>query len=599
MSSGTTEKEKEALKGGEFLLKQTSCADIFTPEDFTDEHRQIAETCEKFVLDEVVPRMDLVESMDLDTVKELMAKAGELGLLMIDAPEEFGGLALDKVTNMLASEKMSGAGSFTVVYSAHTGLGTLPLVYYGTKAQKEKYLEKIISGEWVGAYALTEPESGSDALAAKTTATLSQDGKHYILNGTKQFITNAGFAELITVFAKVDKEHFTAFLVERGYPGVSLGPEEKKMGIKGSSTRQVILDNAQVPVENLLGEVGKGHKIAFNILNMGRFKLGAATLGAAKQIIGVAAKYAAERKQFGKTIGSFGAIKEKLADMVSDAFMSEALVYRLAGMVDQRIATLDHSAEDYYVHYQKCIEEHAIECGVAKVFCSEALAAAVDQAVQIHGGYGFIAEYAVEKAYRDERINRIWEGTNEINRLLIPGLILRRSLKGELPLQSEAMKAFEGLMSPSMEEIDETRLYAKEKALIANLKTAFLIVAGAAAQKYMEKLGDEQEILMAAADMAIQTFALESAVLRAEKIHARSSDNKKKLLDAVVKAAAFSASEKHGSAARKAAFFAEEGDVQTMLLSGIRRNTRYDATGLLEAKRTLADTTLEQGKYIF
>ncbi|MDH4182846.1 MAG: acyl-CoA dehydrogenase family protein, partial [Nitrospinota bacterium] len=458
---------------------------------------------------------------------------------------------------------------------------------------------KLISGEWIGAYALTEPESGSDALAAKTTAVLSPDGKHYILNGTKQFITNAGFADLITVFAKVDKEHFTGFLVERGFPGVELGPEEKKMGIKGSSTRQVILNNAMIPVDCLLGEVGKGHKIAFNILNMGRFKLGAATLGASKLVITLAAKYAAERKQFGKAIGSFGAIQEKLANMVSDAFMSESLVYRLAGMVDARIATLDKGAADYYAQYQKCIEEHAIECGVAKVFCSEALADAVDEAVQVHGGYGFIAEYAVERAYRDERINRIWEGTNEINRLLIPGLILRRSLKGELPLQAQAMKAFEGLMSPTMEEIDESKLFAREKALVASMKQAFLIVAGAAAQKYMEKLADEQEILMASADMAIQIFALESAVLRAEKIYAAASDKKKKLLEAVVKASAFAASERHGSAARKAAYFAEEGDVLTMILSGIRRNTRYDATGLLAAKRALAQAALDSGKYVF
>jgi alkylation response protein AidB-like acyl-CoA dehydrogenase len=591
--------EKKLLKGGEFLVTQANCEDIFTPEDFTDEHKQIAETTERFVAGEVLPRMEKIEAMDLATVKELMAKAGDLGLLMIDAPEEFGGLALDKVTNMIASEKMAPAGSFTVVYSAHTGLGTLPLVYYGTPEQKGKYLAKIISGQWIGAYALTEPESGSDALAAKTSAILSPDGKHYILNGTKQFITNAGFSELITVFAKVDKEHFTGFLVERGFPGVTMGPEEKKMGYKGSSTRQIILENARVPAENLLGEIGKGHKIAFNILNMGRFKLAAAATGATKNVIAVAAKYASERKQFGKTIGSFGAIKEKIANMVVDTFMGESLVYRLAGMIDARIARLDKGAADYYAEYQKCIEEYAIECGIAKVFSTEAAAEAVDEAVQIHGGYGFIAEYDVERYYRDERINRIWEGTNEINRLLIPGLILRRSLKGELPVQAEAMKAFEGLMTPSMEEIDESKIFAREKALIANMKQAFLVVAGAAAQKYMEKLADEQEILLASADMAIHTFALESAVLRAERIYSASTDGKKKLLDAAVKAAAFAASERLGTAARRAAFFAEEGDVLTMLLSGIRRYAKYDATGLLAAKRTLADAALETGKYVF
>jgi len=587
------------IKGGEFLITDVSKDDVFTPEDFTDEHKQIAETTENFMLNELLPKMDEIEAKNFDVIKSAMKKCGDLGLLMIDTPEKFGGLQLDKVTSMLVAEKMSPAGSFSVTYAAHTGIGTLPLIYYGNDAQKQKYLEKIITGEWIAAYALTEPGSGSDAMKVDTTAKLSADGKHYILNGTKQFITNAGMASIFTVFAKIDKEHFTAFLVERGFEGVSIGPEEKKMGIHGSSTCQVILDNAKVPVENLLGEIGKGHKIAFNVLNVGRFKLGAAVTGASKYILGEGVKYANQRKQFGKTIGSFGAIKEKIADLTAEIYAAESLIYRFAGMIDKNISQLDRDAKDYYVDYQKAIEGYSSECGIAKVFCSDTLAHTVDEVVQIHGGYGFISEYVAERAYRDERINRIFEGTNEINRLLITGMILRKSVKGELPLQSEAMKAFESLMSPTFEEIDETLPFAREKALVKNLKTLFLILSAAAVQKFMEKLENEQEILMAASDIAIQIFALESAVLRAEKNYQKASENKKKHFDAAVKVFAFNATEEVAKSARKAAFFVEEGDTLNMILSGIRRFAKYDATGLLNAKRFLADSSLEVDKYIF
>ncbi|MDH5541753.1 MAG: acyl-CoA dehydrogenase family protein [Nitrospinota bacterium] len=587
------------IKGGEFLITDVSKDDVFTPEDFTDEHKQIAETTENFMLNELLPKMDEIEAKNFDVIKSAMKKCGDLGLLMIDTPEKFGGLQLDKVTSMLVAEKMSPAGSFSVTYAAHTGIGTLPLIYYGNDAQKQKYLEKIITGEWIAAYALTEPGSGSDAMKVDTTAKLSADGKHYILNGTKQFITNAGMASIFTVFAKIDKEHFTAFLVERGFEGVSIGPEEKKMGIHGSSTCQVILDNAKVPVENLLGEIGKGYKIAFNVLNVGRFKLGAAVTGASKYILGEGVKYANQRKQFGKTIGSFGAIKEKIADLTAEIYAAESLIYRFAGMIDKNISQLDRDAKDYYVDYQKAIEGYSSECGIAKVFCSDTLAHTVDEVVQIHGGYGFISEYVAERAYRDERINRIFEGTNEINRLLITGMILRKSVKGELPLQSEAMKAFESLMSPTFEEIDETLPFAREKALVKNLKTLFLILSAAAVQKFMEKLENEQEILMAASDIAIQIFALESAVLRAEKNYQKASENKKKHFDAAVKVFAFNATEEVAKSARKAAFFVEEGDTLNMILSGIRRFAKYDATGLLNAKRFLADSSLEVDKYIF
>ena len=587
------------FKGAEYLITEVTKDDIFTPEDFSDEQRQIGETTEQFVTKEVIPHKEEIENHNFGLVVELMRKCGELGLLMIDAPEEYGGLELDKATSMLAAEKIAPAGSFSVTYSAHTGIGTLPLVYYGTKEQKEKYLGKIISGEWIAAYCLTEPDSGSDALGAKATATLSADGKHYLLNGTKQFITNGSFANLYTVFAKIDQEHFTAFLVERGFEGVSAGAEEKKLGIKGSSTTQLILENAKVPVENILGEIGKGHKIAFNVLNVGRFKLGAGVTGAAKHALGEGIRYANLRKQFGVTIASFGAIKEKIADMTAEVFASEALVYRLAGLIDNKLATIAKDTPNYYDVYQKGIEEYAIECAIAKVFCSEVLADVVDEVVQIHGGYGFIQEYPAEGFYRDERINRIFEGTNEINRLLIPGIILTRAMKGEIPLQSEAMKAFESLMSPSFDELDEAVPFASEKALLANLKKAFLVLAGTGVQKFMTAIKDEQEILLTAADVAINIFAIESAVLRAEKILPALSEKKKEAVTAAVKVFTFNAAEKTATAARKAAYFIEEGDNLTMLLAGVRRFTKYDATGLLQAKRQLADAAIEAEKYIF
>lgn len=590
---------EKIVNGGEYLIVETPCEDVFTPEDFTDEQRQMGETTEQFVANEIVPHIEEIDKQNFDLVVEGMKKCGELGLLMMDAPEEYGGLELDKASTMLVSEKISFGGSFSVAYSAHSGIGTLPLVYYGTAEQKDKYLEKITSGEWCAAYCLTEPGSGSDALGAQATAVLSEDGKHYILNGTKQFITNGGFAELFTVFAKIDKEHFTAFLVEKSFEGLIVGAEEKKLGIKGSSTTQIILDNCKVPVENLLGEKGKGHKIAFNVLNIGRFKLGAGVTGASKMALAEGIKYANERKQFNTPISQFGAISQKVADLTAYIFASESLVYRLAGLLDDKIATIEKGIDNYYAEYLKGIEEYASECGISKVFCSEVLAKTVDEVVQIHGGYGFVADYPAERYYRDERINRIFEGTNEINRLLIPGMILRKAMKGELPLQAEAMKAFESLMTPSFEELDESILFVKEKALIKNLKTLFLILSGAGVQKFMDKLANEQEILMAAADIAIQIFALESTVLRAEKSFGKVSETKQELLNAAVKIFAFEATENAGRAARQGAFFIEEGDTLTMILSGIRRFAKYDATGLLAAKRTLAKAACEAEKYVF
>jgi len=590
---------EKLLKGGEYLIAESACTDVFTPEDFSDEQKQMGETTEQFIANEIAPHIEEIDKQNFDIVVNGMRKCGELGLLMMDTPEEYGGLDLDKASSMLVTEKVSFGGSFSVAFSAHTGIGTLPLVYYGTKAQKDKYLEKITTGEWIAAYCLTEPGSGSDALGAQASAVLSEDGKYYILNGTKQFITNGGFADLYTVFAKIDKEHFTAFLVERTFEGLVVGQEEKKLGIKGSSTTQIILDNCKVPVENLLGEKGKGHKIAFNVLNVGRFKLGAGVTGASKMALVTGIKYANERKQFNTPIAKFGAISEKIADLTASIYASESLVYRLAGLLDDKLETIDKGLPNYYEEYLKGIEEYAAECGVAKVFCSEVLARTVDEVLQIHGGYGFVAEYAAERYYRDERINRIFEGTNEINRLLIPGMILRKAMKGELPLQAEAMKAFESLMTPSFDEPDTSITFINEKILLKNLKTLFLILAGAGVQKYMDKLANEQEILMAAADIAIQIFALESAVLRAEKHLGDVSGKKQELLAAAVKIFAFEASETAATAARKGAFFIEEGDTLAMILSGVRRFTKYDATGLLAAKRTLAAAAIEEEKYIF
>jgi len=588
------------FKGAEYLISDATRDDVFTPEDFTEEQRQIAETADQFVRTEVAPQEPLLERHEPGVAAALMRKAGDAGLLMIDAPQAYGGLELDKATSMLAAEKMAGGGSFSVSYAAHTGIGTLPLVYYGTEAQKRRYLPKLISGEWSAAYCLTEPDAGSDAMGGKAVATLSPDGKHYLLDGTKQFITNGSFANLFTVFAKIDRKHFTAFLVERTYPGVIIGPEEKKLGIKGSSTTSVIFESAKVPVENVLGEIGKGHKIAFNVLNVGRFKLGAAVTGAAKLAFASGAAYANLRKQFGAPIGRFGAIREKLADQSAAIFAAESLVYRLAGLIDDRLGTIPPDAPGYYETYQQAIEEYAIECAIAKVFCSEVLAGVVDEVVQIHGGYGFTQEYPAERYYRDERINRIFEGTNEINRLLIPGTLLRRAAKGDLPLQREVMKAVDALMSPSLDEVDPAAPFAAERAALAGLKRAFLVVSGAAVQRFGDQIKDEQEVLLALADAAIQVFALESALLRAEKMSGSDQPAARRALAAdAVKVCALAAAEQVGTAARRAAFYAAEGDALAVLLGGIRRFTKYDATGLLAAKRHLAEAALAGERYPF
>ena len=586
---------QDIIKGGQYLIQAVDPDQVFIPEDFDDEQRQILETTREFVENEVLPHIEQIDQQDFDKVKELMAQAGELGLLMTDTPEEYGGLDLDKATSMIVAAEIARTGAFSVSFTAHTGIGTLPLVYYGTHEQKEQYLEKLVTGEWIAAYCLTEPGSGSDALTVDTTATL--DGDHYILNGTKQFITNGGIADLYTVFAKIDKEHFTAFLVERTAEGLTAGPEEKKLGIKGSSTTQIILDNVKVPKENLLGVIGKGHKIAFNILNIGRLKLGACVNGAAKEVTTHAVAYAQERKQFGVAISSFGAIQEKVADRMADLFASESFTFRLAGNIDQAMGQLDKGAEDYYQQAEKTLEEYSTECAAAKVFCSEMLAVTVDDMLQVYGGYGFLEEYPMARAYRDERINRIYEGTNEINRLLVPGTILKKALKGELPLQKLATQAFEGLMSPNFDELDLADPLAAEKQAVSNAKQIFLILSGAAVQKYMAKLKDEQEMLLAAADVAIEIYAMESAVLRASKALKTATESKKPLYLAMAKVALFGSMERLATAAKRGAYYIEDGDNLTLILSGVRRYTKYDASGLLAAKRLIAQATFDAGKY--
>ena len=586
------------LRGCEYLLAETDLAQLFTPEDFSDEHRQIAETTEQFVTNEVLPHIEEIDAQNFELTAELLRKCGELGLLMIDGPEEYGGLDLDKVTSMLVAEKIGAAGAFATTSMGHTGIGTLPLVYYGTPEQKERYLDKLMTAEMISAYCLSEPGAGSDALGVKTTATLSADGKYYILNGTKQFISNAAFADLFTVFAKVDKQHFTGFLIERGFPGVIIGPEEKKLGIKGSSTCQLILDNVRVPVENLLGEIGKGHKIAFNVLNVGRFKLGAGVTGAAKHAFAEGAKYANERKQFGTSIGGFGAIKEKLADMTAGIFASESVVYRLAGLLDDRLDGLDKGADDYYAKYQKGIEEYAAECAIAKVFCTEVQAFVVDEVLQIHGGYGFVNEYPAERFYRDARISRIYEGTNEINRILIPGIILGKGSKGELPLQA-AIKESLAALATSPADMAAEGPFAEERQLLKRLKPLALVILGIAVEKFQDRLQQEQEVLMTVADMAIQIFALESTVLRAEKAYAQASPGKKELYLAVAQVCAYKANEQVVCAAQKGAFYIAEDETLQKLRSAVQRFGQYDANGLLNSKRVLAAAASEAERYPF
>lgn len=584
-------------KGGAFLIEEVTADQLFTPEDFTDEHKMIAKTTEDYILGDVLPYIDEIEEHNFDHSVRLLKKAGELGLLGADVPEEYGGLGLDKISSALITEKFSRAGSFSLSYGAHVGIGTLPIVFFGTEEQKKKYLPSLATGEKFAAYALTEPGSGSDALGAKTTAVLNEAGTHYILNGEKQWITNSAFADVFIVYAKIDGEHFSAFIVEKDYEGVSTGPEEKKMGIKGSSTRTLILDQVQVPKENLLGEPGKGHVIAFNILNIGRYKLAVGTIGASKRVIELSASYANQRQQFKTPISKFSLIGEKIATMSARLYAMESSVYRTVGLFEDKMGTLSEEEQKDGRQVAKSIAEYAIECSLNKVFGSETLDYIVDEGVQIHGGYGFMQEYEVERAYRDSRINRIFEGTNEINRLIVPGTYLKKAMKGELPLFEKAKALQEELMMLMPEEPGDGVL-EQEKYLLRNAKKIALMIAGLAVQKYGKALDQEQEILVNIADIVSQVYAMEAAILRTEKaIQATGEDkNAQKILYTQIFAqVAFLEIESH---AKESLIAMESGDSLRMMMSALRKLTRFTPVNVIEKKRQAAKGVFEAEKYI-
>ncbi|MBS4208500.1 acyl-CoA dehydrogenase family protein [Bacillus sp. FJAT-50079] len=586
---------KKLIKGGSFLIEDITAEQMFTPEDYTDEHKMIAKTTEDFVINEVMPQIEHIENHEFDRSVKLLKQAGELGLLGAEVPEEYGGLGLDKISGSLISEKLAQAGGFSISHGAHVGIGSLPIVLFGNEEQKKKYLPKLATGEWLAAYALTEPGSGSDALGAKTTAILNEAGTHYLLNGEKQWITNSAFADVFIVYAKIDGEQFSAFIVERNYSGVSTGPEEKKMGIKGSSTRTLLLDNAQVPVENLLGEAGKGHRIAFNILNIGRYKLGVGAIGGSKRAFDITLKYANQRKQFKTPISQFNLTKEKFGTLGAQIYAAESSVYRTVGLFEERMGQLSETHDGTEV--AKSIAEYAIECSLNKIFGSEVLDHVVDEGVQIHGGYGYMQEYEIERAYRDSRINRIFEGTNEINRLLVPGTFLRKAFKGELPLLEKAQSLQEELMMLMPEEPGDEPL-DQERHLVRGTKKVALMLAGLGAQKYGHALEKEQEILAKLADIVSFAYAMESVLLRTEKAIKRDGVEKhrQKLLytqifcqDSIVKVEQF---------ARECLTAIEEGDTFRMMNSALRKLIRHTPVNVIAKKREAADRLIVAEKFI-
>ncbi|MGB9903382.1 MAG: acyl-CoA dehydrogenase family protein [Desulfotomaculales bacterium] len=579
-------------KGGAFLLESISPGEVFTPEDLTEEHRLIAQTVADFVEKDVLPRDAGLETQEEGLMRSLLEKAGELGLLSADIPEEYGGSDLGKVASLVITENIAPSGSFAVGFADHTGIGSLPIVLFGNSEQKKRYLPGLASGKLIGAYALTEPGAGSDALAARTRAVLSPDGSHYLLNGEKIFITNAGFADIFTVYAKIDGEKFTAFIVEKGAPGFTLGAEEKKMGIKGSSTRSLIFEDTPVPVENVLGEIGKGHVIAFNILNIGRFKLGAACSGAAKKAIELALQYALQRRQFNSPIARFGLIQHKFAQMAAKTYAAESVMYRLAGLLEE--ALVAKSGREIAA----AIEEYAIECSVSKVLGSEVLDFVVDEMVQIYGGYGYIQEYPAERHYRDARINRIFEGTNEINRLIIPATLLRKALKGQLPLLNAAQALSREILNlrSALPEDDGKPLLA-EREMVAQAKKLFLMLGGQAVEKFGEKLAEEQEIIGCLADFAIQIYAMESSVCRALKAWEANPDKAAPKLDLAICYVHdhFPLFEKW---AREFLAFLFEGDMLATQLAVGKRLCKYQPVNLIQLRRKITDRLLEAEKYV-
>jgi alkylation response protein AidB-like acyl-CoA dehydrogenase len=593
----TTAVPKTRISGGSFLLESRQPDEVFTPEDFTEQHRLIGQTAEEFAVNEIVPNIEKIEHKDFSVTRDLLKKAGDLGLSSVEIPEAYGGLEMDKVTAAVIADHIAKYAGFATTWGGHTGIGTLPLVYFGTEEQKKKYLPRLAAGEIVGAYALSESTSGSDALNCRSRAQLSPDGKHYILNGEKMWITNAGFADLYTVFAKVDGEKFSAFLVERNFPGFSVGAEEHKMGIRGSSTCPIILNDCKVPVENLLGEIGKGHLIAFNILNIGRFKLGAMCLGGGRVSLENAISYAKQRKAFGKVIADFGLVQEKIANMATLLYVGESLVYRTVALMDAALSEVDKTAADAAKQTLKAIEEFAVECSIIKVWGSEMIDYVVDETLQIYAGYGFVEEYPAERAYRDARINRIFEGTNEINRLIITGFLLKRAMTGQLPLMPAIKKLMDEVLSgPSAVEELEGAL-AEERKLVAQAKKLGLFVAGAATQKYMQAIQDQQEIMGAIADMTIETYAMESAVLRAQKLSETKGETAARLAIAMTRVYLSQAFEKVESAGRKVIAAVADGDMLRTQLAILRRLAKYEPFNTIELRQEIAQRMIERGKY--
>ncbi|GAB2607180.1 acyl-CoA dehydrogenase family protein [Spirosoma areae] len=593
---------KASIKGGEFLIKDTQAAQVFIPEEFTEEQLMIAATCREFLEREIWPHLNEIDNAKSpDLISSLMDKAGELGILGTSVPEQYGGFGTNFNTSMLVAEVTGAGHSFSVALSAHTGIGTLPIVYYGNEDQKSNYLPQLASGEWKAAYCLTEPDSGSDANSGKAKAVLTEDGKHYVLNGQKMWITNGGFADLYIVFAKIDADkNLSAFIVERTYEGITMNEPEHKMGIKGSDTRQIFFNDCKVPVENLLSERGNGFKIAVNILNIGRIKLGIAAIGGSKEVINNAVSYANERKQFKTAISQFGAIKHKLAEMALKVYASETASYRAGQNIDDMIEDFKGQGMDDATAKLKALEQFAIECAIMKVHGSEVLDYVVDEGVQVYGGMGYSADAPMDRAYRDARINRIFEGTNEINRMLIVDMLLKRAMKGELDLMGPAMAVAKEIMSiPDFGSDEEEGLFIAEKKVLKNLKKAALMVSGAAVQKFMMNLSNEQEILMNVADMAIEIYVAESVLLRVEKLIGIKGEEAVALQKQMALVYLHEAVEKVNNAGRAAITSFAEGDELRGMLMGLKRFTKIEPMNLKDARRQIADAMIAENKYIF
>ncbi|MGH9472576.1 MAG: acyl-CoA dehydrogenase family protein [Terriglobales bacterium] len=579
--------------GGRFVLGPGAPDDCFTPEEFSEQHRLIAQTAEQFAAQEVVPRIAELEHQDFAVTRSLLVKAAEVGLTAVDIPEAYGGLGLDFVSSTIVYDRIAKYASFSVTFGGHTGIGMLPILYFGSEEQKRKYLPKLAASEWVGAYALSESGSGSDALAARARAELSPDGKHYVLNGEKMWITNAGFADLFTVFAQVGGDKFTAFLVEKTFPGVATGAEEKKMGIKGSSTRPLILNDARVPVANVLGEIGRGHVIAFNILNVGRFKLGAGCAGGARNTLTEAIAYAKQRKAFGRPIAEFPLVAQMLAEIALGVFACESAVYRTVGLIDRRLEGIDKTAPQAGAQIRKVLEECAVECSIVKVFGSEMLDRTVDANVQIHGGYGFVQEYEAERAYRDSRVNRIFEGTNEINRLLITGQLLKRALKGELPLLAEVQRTTDELMAGPAAAAAASGPWVAETAQTEGVRKLALLLAGAAFQKFREALEQEQEVLACLADLISITYVLQSAILRAQK----NSGPGAALMATMARALVAEQMERAEAVAHRLLPRLAEGDMLRTQAAMARRLLKREPADVIALRREIARAAIEAGRY--